>query len=87
MVFGQNEIFSKQQVLEDLTYLHQSELLEKHSNINIYTSKKEFADFFKNIVIGDSLTELEAYSLITTSNEVIKDGHTLFYPNHRIDRK
>lgn len=61
--FGQNAFFRKQQVLEDLALL-QSALFDKHPNINIYASKKEFADFFKNIIITDRLTELDPYSLI-----------------------
>lgn len=83
VVFGQSSIFSKKKVLEDLTYL-QSELIEKHPNINTYTTKEEFFNFFKNIGIEDSLTEMEAYNLIASSNEVIKDGHTLFYPNKKL---
>lgn len=81
-LFGQNKIFSKQQVFEDLVYL-QSELIDKHPNIHIYTSKEEFLGFFQNIFIKDSLTESEAYALIATSNQVIKDGHTLFYPSKK----
>ena len=83
IVFGQSSIFSKEKVLEDLTYL-QSELIEKHPNINTYTTKDEFFNFFENIKIEDSLTEIEAYNLISNSNKVIKDGHTLFYPNKKL---
>lgn len=82
IAFGQNDFYSKQKVRDDLTYL-QSKLIDQHPNIHIYTSKEEFSDFFENISIQDSLTEVEVYNLITTSNEVIKDGHTLFYPNKK----
>ncbi len=80
ITFGQNTLYTKQQVYEDLSYL-QSKLIDQHPNINIYTSEEEFSHFFENMDINDSLTELEVYNLIATSNEVIKDGHTLFYPN------
>jgi hypothetical protein len=78
--FGQTQRYSKQDILEDLNSL-QSQLEEKHPNIGIYTDKKDFNYFFQNVVIPDSLSAIEAYSLITSSNKVIKDGHTLFYPN------
>lgn len=82
IALGQNVSFCKQKVLDDITYL-QSKLIDQHPNIYIYSSKKEFSDFFENIAIQDSLTELEVYNLITTSNEVIKDGHTLFFPSRK----
>lgn len=82
IVFGQSSTFSKEMILEDLTYLH-SVLIEKHPNINIYSTEEEFSNFFKNITIEDNVTELEAYNLISKSNKVIKDGHTLFYPNRK----
>ena len=82
IIFGQSNTFSKEMILEDLTYL-QSALIEKHPNINIYTTKEEFSNFFNNLTIEDSLTELEVYNLLSNSNGVIKDGHTLFYPNKK----
>ena len=82
VVLGQNKVYSKQQVVKDLEFL-KSKLIDQHPNIHIYTSKEEFSVFFENISIPDSLTELEAYNLITTSNKVIKDGHTLFYPSSK----
>lgn len=82
IAFGQSDFYSKQKVRDDLTYL-QSKLIDQHPNIHIYTSKEKFFDFFENITMQDSLTDLEVYNLITTSNEVVKDGHTLFYPNKK----
>lgn len=79
-VYGQGTQFSQQQVSEDLYYL-KKQLLCKHPNIFIYGSKSSFHDFFDKIDIPASLTEAEAYSLITSSSAIIKDGHTLFYPN------
>ena len=78
--FGQSRIFSKQEIIEDLAFL-KSQLEEKYPNTGIYNTTEEFNDFFKNISVGDDLSEIEAYSLIASSNEVILDGHTLFYPN------
>jgi len=78
-VFGQGSMFSKQEILEDLSFL-QTQLEKRHPNIEIYTGKKEFNDFFQNISVSDSLSASEAYSTIASSNKVIKDGHTLFYP-------
>jgi hypothetical protein len=80
--FGQDKVYSKQQVNEDLKYLSEK-LIDLHPNINIYTSKTDFLDFFGNITTSDSLTELEIYNLVSNSNKVIKDGHTLFYPNKK----
>lgn len=81
-VLGQSRIFNKQEILEDLSFL-QTQLQERHPNIEIYTGKKEFNDFFQNIVVSDSLSASEAYSTIALSNKIIKDGHTLFYPGQQ----
>lgn len=80
LVFGQAQIYSKQEIFEDLNFL-QSQLEERHPNIEIYTEKNDFNDFFQNAVMPDSLSAIEAYSIMASSNKVIKDGHTLFHPN------
>ncbi|MEL6732641.1 MAG: S41 family peptidase [Bacteroidota bacterium] len=82
IAYGQNAYFSKQQVLEDVTYL-QEVLTDKHPNIHIYTSKDTFSAFFENLIIDERLTAQEAYRLIATSNLVIQDGHTLYYPSKK----
>lgn len=82
-IFGQSSTFSKDELLEDLRFL-QSALVEKHPNVYTYTSEEAFSNFFNNIAIEDRVTALEAYNLISRANEVIKDGHTLFYPNQEL---
>lgn len=81
--FGQARILTRQEVLQDLHTL-QLELMDRHPNIEVYTDKRTFNDFFTNIEVADSLLEHEAYALIATSNKIIQDGHTLFYPSKKL---
>jgi len=80
---GQSQDFTKQQIQEDLTYLKE-QLLEKHPNLRVYSSNIAFQNFFKNIEISKQVTATEVYSLIASASTVIKDGHTLFYPDFQL---
>ncbi len=81
-VFGQVAQFTKLEIEQDLKFL-KSTLITKHPNLNIYSSQSEIDSFFTNIKISNTVTELEAFSLFSSAQEVIKDGHTLFYPSKK----
>jgi len=81
--FAQTLSFTDQQLKEDLTYL-KNQLLDKHPNIFIYHTKAEFQDFFEDIKLPKTATAEEAYSIIAATSAVIKDGHTLFYPDSKL---
>lgn len=83
ILFGQNRTYHKQEIIDDLTFLKR-QLEENHPNINIYTRPEKFLDFFNNISIPNHIAEQEVYSIISSVNEVILDGHTLFYPNQNL---
>ena len=79
---GQEKVYSRADIEADLSCLKFS-LLKSHPNLEIYTEKDEFEIFFRQLDIPDSLSESEAYALIASSNQVIRDGHTLFFPSQK----
>jgi len=79
---AQAKTFSKEEIIQDLKYL-KSELIAKHPNLEIYTDQSQLHNFIENIELKDSIPELEAYALMASTNQFIKDGHTLFYPNEQ----
>jgi len=74
-------MFSPAQIVEDAEYLH-AKLKSKHPHLYLYTAKDSVETFFNTISeIQDSLTTLEFYNKISLFSDVIKDGHTLFFPS------
>ena len=76
--------FSSAQIREDIAYLR-SELESRHPGLYLYSSRAEADALFDSLYrqIPPSVTETEAYRLITTVCSVIRDGHTIFYPAER----
>lgn len=72
------DMFSKQQVLDDLDYL-QNSLEQAHYNLYAYTTKEDFEQNCKEIrakVKDDSLSLLEATSLFQHVISKANNGHT-----------
>ncbi len=78
-VNGQTAHFTKQQISEDLKYL-KTQLLNKHPN----STNAGFQNFFEKTNLPATLTSQEAYCNIAATSSIIKDGHTLFYPNSKL---
>lgn len=79
--FGQEEYFSRAEVLEDFKYLKE-ELLEKHPGVGLYRSLDEFDAFFENVQVADSVSTLDLYGVFSEANQVILDGHTTVYQEY-----
>lgn len=72
------EKFSKQQVLEDLTYLRET-LEDAHYNLYTYTSQEEFEANYQQIrasILSDSLNYLDAYKYFQAVVSKANNGHT-----------
>ena len=75
-IFGQK--FSKQDVLEDLDYLHES-LEQAHYNLYTYTTKSAFDKNFEKVkasVTKDSLSFIEANNIFQSVMSKANNGHT-----------
>lgn len=70
--------FSKQEVLDDVTYLYTS-LKDTHYDIYTYTTEEKFATNYqaiKNTITKDSLSLLEVTSIFQRVITVVNNGHT-----------
>lgn len=79
---GQIPIFTKTEIQADLAFLKQ-QLIEKHPNLYMYSSRKEVDVFFENLHqnLPENITNLEAYKIIASTSNIIKDGHSYVYPS------
>ncbi len=78
--FSQSKSFTKLQVEEDLSILKDN-LKTFHPNLFLYSSSEDFESFFNEIDIPENASEQEAYQIISSASSLIKDGHTMFYPD------
>lgn len=81
---AQTARFSSAEIRGDLAFLR-SELERWHPNLYTYSEKTEVDACFDGLFqsIPDSMTAWEAYGFFTSVCAVIRDGHTLFYPDEK----
>lgn len=80
--FGQKE-FSESMLKEDLLF-YKTKLEQNHPNLYLYTSKEKINIFFDSLYnsINHPLNETDFFQRITTTSDIIKDGHTLILPSN-----
>ncbi|MEZ4847028.1 MAG: S41 family peptidase [Bacteroidia bacterium] len=81
---SQNHSYSNKEIASDLAYL-KTELEQNHPNLYTYSSKEQIDEWFKtkSSNLPDSLTDKEAFKIITSISGLLKDGHSYMYPNAR----
>ncbi len=81
-VHAQSVTFTTEQLKSDINYLqHQLEL--KHAGLYTYTDMKTLFHVFDSLEnnIPGPMTDLEFYAYVSPVLSVIKDGHTMIFPN------
>ncbi|MFZ1635467.1 MAG: hypothetical protein WAT43_16390, partial [Chitinophagales bacterium] len=79
---AQSPTFTTEQIKSDINYLqHQLEL--KHAGLYTYTDMKTIFHVFDSLQnnIPGPMTDLEFYAYVSPVLSVIKDGHTMIFPN------
>lgn len=79
---AQSATFTTEQIKSDINYLqHQLEL--KHAGLYTYTDMKTIFHVFDSLQnnIPGPMTDLEFYAYVSPVLSVIKDGHTMIFPN------
>jgi len=81
-IIAQKVVLSKSELQEDLTYL-KKELENYHPNLFVYSSPKTVTEWFEKtaIELSDSLPKHEAFKVISSFSNVLKDGHSYIYPS------
>lgn len=79
---GQDSLYTKNKVISDLKYL-KTELEQNHPNLYTYNSKVMVENWFedKYKILPDTINQTEAFEIITSFSNVLKDGHSYIYPN------
>lgn len=79
-LIAQDKQFSKDQIIADLNYL-KLELETHHPNLYIYSSKTEMDDWFESRManLSNTINGREAYRIITSISDKLKDGHSYIY--------
>lgn len=74
-------VFTREQILTDIQFLEQ-ELLRKHPGLFTYSdsiSFFQFGEWLRNS-IPSQMHEREIYVAVSGYSQIIRDGHTLFFP-------
>lgn len=79
---GQKSQYFKKDLVADLQFL-KTELEAYHTNLYTYQSKVSIDAWFENTManINPTISAKDAYKLICSISEVIKDGHAYIYPS------
>lgn len=79
---AQHNIFEKSQLLEDIEFL-EVQLQKYHPNLYVYHTKEEIDRAFENLKteLPNSMHTTEAFSHISQSASIVKDGHFIFQPD------
>ena len=73
--------YSRAELTADITFL-QTQLFEKHSGLDTYTSLEEINNTLNQMkaTLPDSMSAIQFYGHISPILNVIKDGHTMLLP-------
>ncbi len=79
------ELFTELEIKEDIAYLEE-QLIRYHPNLFLYSKQDEFDSLTEDLKskVQEETTELEAYRLLASYSEIIRDGHTSITPSNKI---
>lgn len=77
------ETFTNLEIKEDIAYMEE-QLIRYHPNLYLYSKQDEFKALTEELKakVVDETTELEAYRLLSSYSEIIRDGHTSILPSN-----
>ena len=81
-LLGQDSIYTKNEIISDLKYL-KNQLEQNHPNLYTYSSKTTVDNWFENKYenLPNTINQAEAFEIITSFSNVLKDGHSYIYPS------
>ena len=79
---AQSENLSKAEMSADLIYL-KNKLNAHHPNLYSYAQSQEINAWFDHQIqsLSNQVSKQDAFKIITSFSEVIKDGHSYIYPS------
>ena len=82
MGVAQNISYSNKEVAADLEYL-KTALEQNHPNLYTYSSKEQIDQWFATQIatLPNTISEKEAFKIVTSISPVLKDGHSYIYPS------